>query len=195
LRKSQEQSSFIEIIVLPNFYYFTLNYLNMKQKTFPGITLFAFIVALGLFGCTKAGPAGPAGQSGAQGPQGPTGNTGPQGDTGTANVIYSNWVSGFSGTIAYWSVPDITTGVLDSSVVLVYERELNAVVQLPFSNPNGSGFYVIDLLTAGQISIYCDASDNLSEFSFRYVIIPGGVAAQYAHLTYQQISSKFRITP
>jgi hypothetical protein len=39
--------------------------------------------------CTKQGPPG---ETGATGTWGPTGPQGPKGDTGTANVIYSQWV-------------------------------------------------------------------------------------------------------
>src|SRR4051812_48308804 len=47
--------------------------------------------------CKKGdtGPAGPAGANGAAGTPGAAGPTGPQGakgDTGTANVIYSQWL-------------------------------------------------------------------------------------------------------
>jgi hypothetical protein len=164
----------------------------MKQKTFYPFSFFALIMVLIFSSCEKTGPAGPAGSQGMQGNPGPAG---PQGDTGTANVIYSEWDSTLTGPDSYWSVPAITQGVLDSSVILVFGNQNGFVFQLPFDNVNGSGFYVNDDFSVGKIYIYCGTGYNLGDFQFRYVIIPGGVAATSAHLNYQQITSLFNITP
>jgi hypothetical protein len=164
----------------------------MKQKIpFPGL-LVTLAVAIVFTSCTKTG------QIGLQGPQGPQGNpgaTGSQGNTGTANVIYSEWDSSFTGTSVVWSVPAITQGVLDSAVILVYVKQETAIFQLPYDNLNGSGFYLNDLMFVGQIQIYCSTGYTLKDFAFRYVIIPGGVAANYVHKDYQEISTLFKLTP
>src|SRR3954464_11861709 len=60
------------------------------------INLLICFVVISLLGasCQKGdtGPAGPQGPQGEQGQAGAAGAPGPKGDTGTANVIYSNWL-------------------------------------------------------------------------------------------------------
>src|SRR5829696_3128642 len=63
--------------------------MNFRTVTISCSFLVLTVVTLLSTGCSKEGPAGPAG---AQGPQGQAGPQGPKGDTGTANVIYSNWL-------------------------------------------------------------------------------------------------------
>jgi hypothetical protein len=138
----------------------------MKQKHFYQFTLFILMVFFVLLGCSKQGPAG------LTGPQGPVGPGGSKGDTGTANVIYSKWDSSFSGTSAIWNVPQITRSILDSGVILVYFRAGAATYQLNYSV--GSTF-IIYWAVPGQIQIV--ASGDLAQYSFRYVIIPGGVSS------------------
>lgn len=157
-------------------------------------TLCCLILALGFSMCSKQGPAGPQGATGATGATGPQGPQGARGDTGTANVIYSKWDSSFSGTSAIWNVPAITRGILDTGTVLVYVDQNGYVYPLPYDNVNGSGFYLNDLLYSGQISLFCNSSYNLNEFKFRYVIIPGGVAAADAENSYEFITSKYHIS-
>jgi hypothetical protein len=166
----------------------------MKRITQNGLPFAALLITLVFSACSKNGPAGPAGATGAMGATGSTGSQGAQGDTGPANVIYSEWTNGFSGTSDTWSVPAITQAVMDSSVILIYFQEGTIISQVPFTNVNGSGFQLLDLISVGLINLYCDSEDNLDGFSFRYVIIPGGVASDYVHLTYQEVISKFKIT-
>jgi hypothetical protein len=154
--------------------------------------LLALISFLAVIGCSKQGPTGPKGDTGLQGAQGPQG---PKGDTGTANVIYSDWTGGFSGTSTTWDVAALTAGVLDSSVILIYALEDGFVFTLPDDNVNGSGFYLNDLITQGAIELFCDASDNLNEFKFRYVIIPPGVLATGITPSYQELTSRLGIAP
>jgi hypothetical protein len=156
------------------------------------ISLCALILALVLPSCSKTGPAG---ATGPQGPAGAQGQQGPKGDTGTANVIFSEWTGGFSGNSATWQVPIITQRYLDSAAILVFIEEATYVFQLPYDNANGSGFWVNDLINVGAIYLYCDNGDNLNEFKFRYMIIPGGVAATDIKQGYVHIAGKFGITP
>src|SRR5690606_27413243 len=97
-----------------------------------------------LFACSKedgkdgaVGPMGPQGEqgvAGADGEQGVTGadgEQGEQGDTGTANVIFSEWVNTELGasieavsssfTI---SATNINASMLNSGTILVYGRRL-----------------------------------------------------------------------
>src|SRR3954447_10162549 len=69
----------------------------MKRNTYLGLPILFLAITLLSTHCKKGdtGPAGPAGPQGPQGEQGQMGGTGPQGpkgDTGTANVIYSEWL-------------------------------------------------------------------------------------------------------
>jgi hypothetical protein len=134
--------------------------------------LLCIAVAITLFSCTKQGPAGPMGQAGFQGQPGVQGPAGPQGDTGTANVIYSSWNNSFSGNNGIWAIPELTQNIIDSGLVLVYAKELSTVIALPYSIPQSS-YYVVDLISVGQIQL--SSSTNLDDFSFSYIIIPGGV--------------------
>jgi hypothetical protein len=145
-------------------------------------------------GTGSTGPAGPAGPTGATGPAGPQGPQGPQGATGTANVIYSSWVT---VTNADWTVnspnswsysrtaPGVTTSVINQGVVLVYLRYSAAVHLLPFNDipNNGGGAITVDYLippAGGSIlhRLYRTSSPlgSIVDVEFRYVIIPGGVA-------------------
>ena len=145
----------------------------MKQKYFYRFPLFTIMVVLVFLGCTKQGPAGATGPQGLPGATGPAGPGGSKGDTGTANVIYSNWDSSFSGTTGEWVVPQITTGILDSGVILVYitgHNDHSLLVQLPYIVGN---FFVTFIAQRGFIVL--NSSGDLNNFFFRYIIIPGSV--------------------
>ncbi|TDX00929.1 hypothetical protein EDB95_1959 [Dinghuibacter silviterrae] len=124
-----------------------------------------------------------------------TGATGPKGATGNANIQYSAWDSTFSGTYATWSVPALTPGVLDSSIVLVFVRQNGYVYQLPYDNVNGSGFYINDLLNTGIITLSCNSGYNLNQFAFRYMIAPGNTVITGLPMDYQSLTSRFGIAP
>ena len=161
------------------------------------------VFTLLMFGCADDGPAGPAGPTGAAGPVGATGATGA---TGTANVIYGSWfkpasydmttifgVKTFTHTEA---IPAITQEVLDKGVVLIYAKLLgysatlwpvNQVGQLPITLTYSQGAQMqYDNWSAnasvGNLKITFVNSVNYyntisAQHEFRYVIIPGGVAA------------------
>jgi hypothetical protein len=167
----------------------------MKQKHFYRFPLFIIMVVLVFLGCTKQGPAGvtgPQGPQGETGPAGPTGPSGSKGDTGTANVIYSQWDSSFSGVSGIWAVPQITQSILDSGAVLVYFRGNNGVFQLNFAN--NSGVYILYSIKLGQITLIAYGT-NLASFVFRYVIIPGGVpSGNSIPKDYKLLCQKYNIT-
>src|SRR5690606_30967211 len=72
------------------------------------------------------GATGTTGSRGATGPAGPRGATGAKGDPGTANVIYSDWITPtWAGSITYQKTfdidaSDITGDILSHGTVLVY---------------------------------------------------------------------------
>ncbi|HLX66765.1 MAG TPA: hypothetical protein VKR41_07205 [Puia sp.] len=151
------------------------------------VMVFTMIVS-----CSKQGPAGPAG---ATGPAGPKGDTGVAGPAGNGNVIISPWTDGFSSTNDTWTVPAITKGVLDTSVVLVFARDVGSTAQfqLPYSLPDG--FYVVDYIIPGGIALFCYSSADLSSFEFRYVIIPWGVVPTGLPQSYEEIIRSLGIAP
>jgi len=152
-----------------------------------------------------AGDPGPAGPAGPAGPGGPAGANGEKGDTGVANVIYSDWLDvayldtfsvnpnditdttfiSFGGIDA----PKLTNEILNTGEIKVYINLGNStepnIVPLPyFSVYNGininvdyalSTIYLTSNINAGT---YTDNSDGLKYQQYRYVLIPGGVAAR-----------------
>jgi hypothetical protein len=147
------------------------------------------------------GPQGPAGNPGAPGAPGATGATGPAGPAGTANVIYSSW---FSFATADWAdsnitnvgaakrairlAPGVTASVMNQGVILSYMTFTSdpnlAFYGLPFTCTSCPGVWVFNQLpVTGKIVYYHTTGTGTNpgatlptSFSFRYVIIPGGVA-------------------
>lgn len=146
------------------------------------------------------GPAGATGPAGAAGTAGATGATGAAGPAGSANVIYSAW---FSFTGADWAdstmpnigtaaraiklAPGITTNIINQGVILSYmaftTNPNTAFYSLPFNVTGYSPGGVIGFLpVTGKVVYYSVENGGTSGgpvstlFSFRYVIIPGGVA-------------------
>lgn len=136
------------------------------------------------------GPQGIQGEQGLPGPKGEQGEQGPQGDTGTANVIYSNWIpSDFPASINsdfdQWEIyaPELTQEVHDTGVVLVFARKGTLIYPVPNSFfANIQEHYDFRLLDINDdlIAVRIHSMDgnnigtpHLNE-DFRYVIIPGG---------------------
>jgi hypothetical protein len=195
-------------------FYFKTNY--FMKKPYLLFSLFFTIIILAV-SCTKEGPAGPAGATGSKGDKGdtgPAGAGGAQGPAGTANVVYSNWftndelsqpwadsiidgintITGSTETItrAIKYAPDVTSGILDSGIVLSYVRSqiLISPQLLPwlfsFDNEGTWTYCQMNLVPqAGGIIYYISDqtthnATNLSPgtgFEYRYIIIPGGVLA------------------
>lgn len=96
--------------------------------------LLLFALILSFSACTienSPGPAGPPGPPGpAGGPIGPQGPAGPQGATGNANVIGTEPIvlnTWFYNSQQNWyasdiNVPEITNEVLNTGLVMVYQR-------------------------------------------------------------------------
>jgi hypothetical protein len=171
--------------------------MNLKLFTFSCSLLVAFTVLL--TACTKEGPAGPAGAAGPAGPTGPAGGQGPKGDTGTANVIYSNWLDvtfdadtvqngtiidtvGFSTLI---NAPKLTNTILSTGEIKVYWNYGTAaspvVFPLPLDLATFNGVYLSPFFQVGSIALISNAdlstfspAANTKRFQFRYVLIPGG---------------------
>lgn len=147
-----------------------------------------------------AGATGSTGATGATGPQGPVGPVGPQGPAGTANVIYSSWFNFATadwadsvmtnlGTAkrAYRTAPAITQAVVDNGVVLSYLSLTTTPgvgpYLLPFTIPASPAALIVgNIPTVGRMvfyNVFSNATTGVAlntAYSFRYVVIPGGVA-------------------
>lgn len=159
-------------------------------------------VALLMASCGKDGSTGPKGDTGATGPAGPAG---PKGDDGTANVIYSDWLTvafkpdtvhdtqGAIDTLGFYA--DIDIAKLDETLISTGELKvyLNfntpadpVVTSLPYfdvySGLNITATFFtggVELYSNGDASTWTDNSSNL-RWQYRYVLIPGGTAARKA---------------
>lgn len=194
----------------------------MKPTTF----IFFMLLSTALWFSCKKGDTGAAGPKGDTGAPGPTGPTGPKGTTGTANVMYSDWFTPNTYTVSTTfgtkhfsydkAVPQITQEILDKGSVLVYARlegyaeslwPSGQVGKLPVVLTYQSGGPQIDtwsaFSTAGHLHIDFTNSTNIysaiaTDHSFRYVIIPGGVAASAVaaslpHLSYKALCDLYQI--
>lgn len=141
-----------------------------------------------LSACTKEGPQGPPGPQGEQGARGETGakgDRGSKGATGTANVIYSNWLSVDLKSGIYYGVyyaridaSKITRSILDKGVMKVYISAGNKVYEIP--NSTFEGLYPV--FSVGYMEIFSPADwDTFSGYKFRYVLIPGGTTTRQSH--------------
>ncbi|SFB12579.1 hypothetical protein SAMN05660845_1757 [Flavobacterium swingsii] len=103
---------------------------------------------------------------------------GAMGPTGTANVIYSDWATTTFTNVGEWKAtiiaPKITEDIVNKGTVLVYMRGNSSnPVAVPLNYVNGSD-YISIIYEIGQIYIY--SMNDRSSYSFRYIIIPGGVS-------------------
>ncbi|HEX2534538.1 MAG TPA: hypothetical protein VHK69_12420 [Chitinophagaceae bacterium] len=156
------------------------------------------IILLG--SCTKEGERGPAGSQGEPGEEGPQGPAGPQGEPGSANVIYSDWRTiNLAATsepdifVQQINAPQLTTEVADQGVILMYGERGGMIFPLPLST-------LWFNYRAGEILLL--ASDLTFEGDkFRYVLIPGGVAAggrtdgttDWRSLSYEEVIRRLNI--
>ncbi|MFT3827393.1 MAG: collagen-like protein [Chitinophagaceae bacterium] len=151
-----------------------------------------------LASCSKDGDAG------AKGDKGDPGATGPEGPAGAANVIYSTWLDvpfkpdtihtsgGKIDTIGYYSginVPKLTLALLSTSDIKVYVNLNTAadpvIAPLPYVEESGIVIRFVAYEKAVQFSSNVDAGTYQDRqgnkiLQYRYVIIPGGVAARKA---------------
>ncbi|MEZ2444645.1 hypothetical protein AB6805_23125 [Chitinophaga sp. RCC_12] len=163
----------------------------MKTK----LLLVAGLLIMSCLACSKTGPEGPQGAQGTQGTKGDKGDTGSRGATGTANVIYSTWRS-FTGKVAQWPIPAITKAILDNGIILVYVDFGSTVLLVPYAS-NAGDIKMYPQFYVGGLNIISNIELNV--FRFRYVIIPGGVAARSAsgvdYSDYQKVCADCHIQP
>lgn len=149
------------------------------MKTRLALLWLSVCFALAILGCSK-------------------GDTGPAGPAGATNVIYSEWYSpetwrtepsfGIYYRSYTMAAPSLTQEIIDHGAVLVYMRFYGlvpAIAQLPVALPESPGYSFsfraeADSVMAMYYSPAAPASYPAvipSENQVRYVLIPGGVAA------------------
>lgn len=173
----------------------------MKHMFLRCTSVFVFSVILLATACSK-GDTGPAGEKGDKGDTGATGATGAAGKAGSANVIYSPWIDvTFNAVDTFFEAsidaPKIVDSIIQKGEVKVFwninTATSPAIVSLPYQD-NGlifgaNDFFAFPIIQTGKIFIEStynistrpsNSDPNVKAWQFRYVIIPGGVAARTA---------------
>lgn len=135
---------------------------------------------------------------------------------GTANVIFSSWttldsavrdstIDGSKIRVGDINAPQLSQEILDQGVINVYMRFFGSEYMLPHTGYAGGAANVLDFLPRlNTLLITRFTMDNSgstgfnSSLEFRYVIIPGGVAAknelsndQLQKMSYREIQKLF----
>ncbi len=189
------------------------------KRNFSKILLLLFLITIVFANCKK-GDTGPAGPAGPTGPNGGAGAPGPKGDTGTANVIYSQWLdvpflpdTVHNGTIidTLGFFANVTAAKLDS--LMISKGEIKVYVNLgslanPFVAPLPyfdvySGVSISPTFSVQRIFMYADADastvtqNNVKFLQYRYILIPGsvgGVMKQTNWNDYNQVKTALGLT-
>jgi hypothetical protein len=137
------------------------------MKQFKSFLCVAVIIVLGLTSCSKSG----------------TGSAGPAGPAGPDSVVYSAWIplnftynatdSSYEDTLV---APNITPGILDSGVILSYIQFADQFGVEHIQSIASLGSFLFEDFSPGEINITSPYVD-LTNYLYRYVIIPGSLAA------------------
>ncbi len=191
----------------------------MKKLT---TILMVAVIAI-MASCSKEGDVGPQGPQGPTGANGANGLQGPKGDTGTANVIYSNWID------ANWNVTNNTTSKtmlipIDESLISYSDLTNKAIVMMYLKQYGTSSIYTMP--SAGRwsnteydftfgnnsvgfkgilVNLVSTNGVALTEFQetafrgnrFRYVIIKGSILGgrlkNPRNMTYDEVCAIYNI--
>ncbi|TDW49889.1 hypothetical protein EV144_102319 [Flavobacterium sp. 270] len=159
-----------------------------------------------------------SGDDGADGTNGTNGVDGQKGATGTANVIYSAWITaptavaetidGTSGLSTSINAPELSSDILSKGTILVYMSFGGGTYALPYTSTAGSAVNTITAISTLQkikLFRFKHAQDGTvglpTSLSWRYILIPGGVAAttgkaaktDYSKMSYEEVCSHFNI--
>ena len=162
---------------------------NSRKNNYSLVVVALFIISLLNFSCSKP-------ENGTNGANGLDGKNGTNGVVGSANVIYSDWISFSTSSIQINA--NISQDILDKGLVIMYVNQSgNEIYQLPYNdtinNKIINSSYKINLI---------EVSKNYSGVAkIRYLIIPGGVPSgrgttpkpDYSQMTYSQVCAKFNI--
>lgn len=188
------------------------------MKNFGIKTLLSFVLIVSIFACEgPAGEVGPQGTQGDQGDQGPAGADGTDGAAGAdgtdgaagadgnANVISSAWFTPDAYTLIEdvygidyiehdLSAPEITQGIIDSGVVLVYGKlegyvnsvwpdgqislmpiVINTILGDAAETDTWSALILTEIVKIRFVNSINRYSTVSKSHSFRYVVIPSPV--------------------
>lgn len=148
------------------------------------------------------------------------GADGADGKTGTANVIYSAWITaptalaetidGTSGMSTSINAPELSEDILAKGTILVYVSYGAGTFTMPYTSlAGGNANTITAIATLKKIKLFRFRHDGLgtvnlpTTLSWRYILIPGGVAAatakaskpDYSSMSYQEVCAQFNIQP
>ena len=193
----------------------------MKTMKLMSKFFMSFLTIMLFLGCSpEDGKDGADGTDGIDGADGNDGVDGADGETGTANVIYSDWISSEFASITAAEESEQLLVSLDvgdinpnEDAIIVYGRRTPdaigqfVMIQLPYEFFNQNEVYRYRL-AAGTLfnALYVNAhttNGNTNLFTYfsdyRYIIIPGGnsisakSSVNYKKMTYQEIITHFNI--
>lgn len=158
--------------------------------------------------------------SGDDGTDGTNGVDGQKGATGTANVIYSAWITaptavaetidGTSGLSTSINAPELSSDILSKGTILVYVSFGSGTYTLPYTSTAGGAVNTITAISTLQkikLFRFKHAQDGTvglpTTLSWRYILIPGGVVAttgkiaktDYSKMSYEEVCMHFNIQP
>ncbi|MDA6070477.1 hypothetical protein NJT12_12675 [Flavobacterium sp. AC] len=158
------------------------------------------------------------GTNGIDGVDGLAGAAGAAGATGTANVIYSAWITapvaiaetidGAPGMSTFINAPQLSEDILAKGTILVYMSFGSGTFTLPYtSNAGGTTNTITAISTAKKIKLFRFTHSGVgtvnlpTSLSWRYILIPGGVAAataktaklDYSKMSYEEVCAHFNI--
>lgn len=170
------------------------------------------LIALFSFSCSS--------DDGVDGTNGVDGQQGAPGAPGTANVIYSAWikaptavaeiVDGTSGISTSLAVPELSDDILSQGTVLVYMSFGAGTFSIPYTSTAGGFTNTITAISSlKKIKLFRFRHDQAAtiniptSLSWRYILIPGGVAAataknakvDYSKMSYEEVCVHLHIQP
>lgn len=171
------------------------------MKNLRSLCLLAIVTTAVLISCSKgdSGPAGPAGPAGAAGA---AGANGVNGTNGSDSVMYSGWmpmnmsdtIEGTADTIYYqnFQANSLTSAILNTGTVVTYLETVDGNGDSLFFNAATAlteSYYVGDIFVESfPPAATNSAGYNWPGYNYRYILIPGDIAASmFKGMTQQQI--------
>ncbi|MBL1409167.1 hypothetical protein [Sphingobacterium faecale] len=126
---------------------------------------------------------------------------GPQGASGSANVIYSDWITPRSDSLTFFiQAPRLTKDIFDRGQIAVYARVDNhgtyEIIQLSEGWFYTSSEYKMGYVArVGSITIRSSNVRINNTYSFRYVLIPGSISttARVNMNSFSEVKKVYRI--
>ncbi len=150
---------------------------------------------------------------------GTNGTDGSTGATGTANVIYSAWLNApaalpetideTNGVSTFIVAPELSAEILAKGTILTYMSYSSATNPLPYTTRSGGKINTITFIASLNkikfFRFYHDGSTGSvlpTHLKWRYILIPGGVAASgkhsnvdYSKMSYEEVCTHLNIQP